>query len=59
MMVFLSFIRSRIFSSSWSNSLDALEVDLRGSYDDLGLIIGQSVSDEIMDKVFKEFCVGK
>lgn len=39
--------------------LDAVEVDLSGSYDDLGLIIGESVSDEIMDKVFKEFCVGK
>lgn len=39
--------------------LDAVEVDLRGSYDELGLIIGESVSDEIMDKVFKEFCVGK
>lgn len=40
-------------------SLDAVEVDLRNSYKDLGLIIGESVSDEIMDKVFKEFCVGK
>ena len=39
--------------------LDACEVDLRGAYDDLGLIIGESVSGEIMDKVFKEFCVGK
>ncbi|MDO5047110.1 MAG: tRNA uridine-5-carboxymethylaminomethyl(34) synthesis GTPase MnmE [Anaerococcus sp.] len=39
--------------------IDALEVDLRGAYEDLGLIIGQAVSDEIMDKVFKEFCVGK
>lgn len=39
--------------------LDAVEVDLRSAYDDLGLIIGESVSDEIMDKVFKEFCVGK
>ena len=39
--------------------LDACEVDLRGAYDDLGFIIGESVSDEIMDKVFKEFCVGK
>ena len=39
--------------------LELVEVDLRGSYDDLGLIIGESVSDEIMDKVFKEFCVGK
>lgn len=39
--------------------IDAIEVDLKSSYDDLGLIIGESVSDEIMDKVFKEFCVGK
>lgn len=39
--------------------IDCIEVDLRSSYNDLGLIIGQAVSDEIMDKVFKEFCVGK
>lgn len=39
--------------------LDACEVDLRRAYEKLGLIIGESVSDEIMDKVFKEFCVGK
>lgn len=39
--------------------LDACEVDLRSAYEKLGLIIGESVSDEIMDKVFKEFCVGK
>ncbi|WP_058991243.1 tRNA uridine-5-carboxymethylaminomethyl(34) synthesis GTPase MnmE [Anaerococcus rubeinfantis] len=39
--------------------IDCVEVDLRFSYDDLGLIIGETVSDEIMDKVFREFCVGK
>ncbi len=39
--------------------IDACEVDLRSGYEDLGLIIGDSVSGEIMDKVFKEFCVGK
>ena len=39
--------------------IDCVEVDLRASYDDLGLIIGETVSDEIMDKVFREFCVGK
>ena len=39
--------------------IDCIEVDLKSSYDDLGLIIGQTVSDEIMDKVFREFCVGK
>ena len=39
--------------------IDCVEVDLRASYDDLGLIIGETVSDDIMDKVFREFCVGK
>ncbi|MDY3005843.1 tRNA uridine-5-carboxymethylaminomethyl(34) synthesis GTPase MnmE [Anaerococcus porci] len=39
--------------------IDCVEVDLRSAYDDLGLIIGETVSDEIMDKVFREFCVGK
>lgn len=39
--------------------IDCVEVDLRSAYDDLGLIVGETVSDEIMDKVFREFCVGK
>ncbi|MDO4663194.1 MAG: tRNA uridine-5-carboxymethylaminomethyl(34) synthesis GTPase MnmE [Tissierellia bacterium] len=39
--------------------IDCVEVDLRSSYADLGEITGDSVSDEILDKVFKEFCVGK
>ena len=39
--------------------IDACEVDLSSAYEDLGLIIGESGSGEIMDKVFKEFCVGK
>ncbi len=52
-------LESSLYDIRIGISLDAVEVDLRGSYDDLGLIIGESVSDEIMDKVFKEFCVGK
>ncbi|MDO4594416.1 MAG: tRNA uridine-5-carboxymethylaminomethyl(34) synthesis GTPase MnmE [Tissierellia bacterium] len=39
--------------------IDCVEVDLRSSYNDLGEITGDEVSDEILDKVFKEFCVGK
>lgn len=39
--------------------IDCVEVDLRSAYEDLGLIVGETVSDEIMDKVFREFCVGK
>ena len=52
-------LASSLYDIKMGISLDAVEVDLRGSYDDLGLIIGESISDEIMDKVFKEFCVGK
>lgn len=52
-------LASSLYDIKMGIPLDAVEVDLRGSYDDLGLIIGESVSDEIMDKVFKEFCVGK
>jgi tRNA modification GTPase trmE len=52
-------LESSLYDIKIGIPLDAVEVDLRGSYDDLGLIIGESVSDEIMDKVFKEFCVGK
>ena len=52
-------LESSLYDIRIGISLDAVEVDLRGSYNDLGLIIGESVSDEIMDKVFKEFCVGK
>ncbi|MCI5839300.1 MAG: tRNA uridine-5-carboxymethylaminomethyl(34) synthesis GTPase MnmE [Peptoniphilaceae bacterium] len=40
-------------------SIDAVEVDLRSAYNHLGEITGQTVGDEILDKVFKEFCVGK
>ena len=52
-------LNSSLYDIKMGIPLDAVDVDLRGSYDDLGLIIGESVSDEIMDKVFKEFCVGK
>ena len=37
----------------------ALLLQAKNEVIDLGLIIGESVSGEIMDKVFKEFCVGK
>lgn len=52
-------LTSSLYDINRGIPIDACEVDLRGAYDDLGLIIGESVSDEIMDKVFKEFCVGK
>ena len=44
-----------------SNNLpiDMVEIDLRECFDILGEIIGKTYSDEIIDHLFENFCVGK
>ena len=39
--------------------LDFIEVDVRSAYDALGEVIGETVSDEILNEVFSRFCLGK
>ena len=34
-------------------------LDLRQSLDDLGLILGATVTDDILDRIFQRFCIGK
>ena len=38
---------------------DFYTVDLLSAYESLGLIIGESVTDDLVDKIFHEFCMGK
>ena len=38
---------------------DLLLVDIMNAYSNLGLIIGMEVEDDLVDKIFKEFCMGK
>ena len=40
-------------------ALDFIEVDVRNAYDLLGEIIGETVSDDIINEVFARFCLGK
>ena len=42
---------------AWSPEFVA--VDLRGALDALGLIVGETASDEILDAIFSQFCIGK
>lgn len=39
--------------------LDCIEVDLRDCWDNLGEISGDTIDEDILDKIFSEFCIGK
>ncbi len=39
--------------------IDMIEIDLKECFDTLGEIIGVTYSDEIIDNLFENFCVGK
>lgn len=38
---------------------ELIAVDLKEAIFNLGLIVGRSVSDDILDKIFENFCIGK
>jgi tRNA modification GTPase len=40
-------------------TIDFIEIDLKQAMEYLGLIVGKSVSDDLMEKIFNEFCIGK
>lgn len=42
-----------------NEALDFVEVDVKNAYEYLGEIIGETVSDDIIDEVFARFCLGK
>ena len=39
--------------------LDLIEIDIRNVFEKLGEIIGETYDEEILDNLFKKFCVGK
>ena len=40
-------------------TIDFIEIDLKDAMENLGLIVGKSVSDDLVEKIFAEFCIGK
>lgn len=39
--------------------IDMIEIDIKKIWSDLGLIIGETYQDELIDQLFKQFCLGK
>jgi len=52
-------VRDALFMTERREPLDLLEIDVRNAYDALGEIVGDTVTDEILDEVFSRFCLGK
>lgn len=55
---------SRCFSSAAANMrenlpMEIVATDLKSGLDSLGEIIGETTSEDIIDKIFSEFCLGK
>ncbi len=46
-------------SANNNTPIDMIEIDIKEAFDYLGQIIGIDYSDEIIDNLFKNFCVGK
>jgi len=40
-------------------SVDIIEIDLKNAWEYLGNIIGDTYQDELVDKIFSNFCLGK
>ena len=38
---------------------DFFSIDLMNAYEQLGLIIGEAVEDDLVDEIFSRFCMGK
>src|SRR5947209_20490198 len=47
------------FSLEQSLPLDFVSIDLRAAYDALGEVTGETASDDLLDRIFHEFCIGK
>ena len=38
---------------------ELVAIDLRGALDDLGRVVGAVASDDVLDRIFRKFCIGK
>lgn len=52
-------INNAIEDINMSVPIDCIEVDLKDCWENLGEISGDTIGEDILDKIFSEFCIGK
>ena len=52
-------LRASSISLAQGLPLDFASIDLRATYDALGEVTGETASDDLLDRIFSEFCIGK
>lgn len=59
MMDACAFFRGAAINSKNDAPMEIISLDLKSGLDTLGEIIGETYNDEILDRVFSNFCLGK
>ena len=52
-------IRASFASLEQMLPLDFVSIDLRAAYEVLGEVTGETATDDLLDEIFSEFCIGK
>ncbi|NLD84135.1 MAG: tRNA uridine-5-carboxymethylaminomethyl(34) synthesis GTPase MnmE, partial [Clostridiales bacterium] len=52
-------IRDALSALRTGVDMDCVTIDLQSAWDDLGAITGNTLSEEIIDRIFEKFCLGK
>ena len=55
----LESVKSALELTELRQPLELIEIDVNAAYLSLGMIIGEETAGDIIDEVFKRFCLGK
>jgi tRNA modification GTPase len=53
------FLHEVLSAAAADVSLDILSIDLKAAWEALGEINGDTVGEDLLDRIFSEFCIGK
>jgi tRNA modification GTPase len=53
------YFKNAVSQASGGSPLEIIAMDLNSGLEDLGEIIGETTNEEILQKIFSEFCLGK